>query len=369
MQLLQIDTISVVARSPYLVLYSRLGSYDPRWLDELLAAGKLCEYWAHAACFLPVEDYPLALVRHEHTQLSWQRRWKAWAADHKREVGHVLERIRKEGALRSKDFENETKRGTWWDWKVEKIALEYLLLNGDLMVARREGFQRVYDLRERVLPKWEGNSKLPGAAETYKQLVEKSALALGAATEPWLRDYYRLKQVDTKRAIGALLADGVLTAVELESTGEEAYVHAKHIPLLRKALRGGLDCDRTELLSPFDPIVWHRERASQLFGFDYLIECYTVEHKRQYGYFTLPILHRGALIGRLDPKAHRRQGVFEVKSFHLEPGVKLGLDDWDQLGRAIRRLAEWHGLPGISVGSSSPASSRKLLVKALDRVA
>jgi uncharacterized protein len=368
MHVLQIDTISVVARSPYLVLYSRLGSYEPRWLDELHAAGKLTEHWAHAECFLPMEDYVLFASLQRHGARRGLHRWLAWAGKHKRQIAHVRERIHAEGGLKSSDFINDQKRGTWWDWKVEKVALEYLHVSGEVMIARREGFQRVYDLRERVLPNWD-DSLLLDPPEVYRRMVANSAMALGVATEPWLRDYYRLMQKTTKAVIGGLLEIGELIEVELEGNKDTAYVHRQNMSLLRKALRGDLESQRTELLSPFDPIVWHRQRAAELFRFDYQIECYTVAAKRKYGYFTLPILHNGALIGRLDPKAHRREGIFEVKALHLEPGMKLTSADWQQIAGAIQRCAVWHGTPEVRLGKSSPASAGPHLKAALKKLA
>ncbi|MDQ3023304.1 MAG: winged helix DNA-binding domain-containing protein, partial [bacterium] len=365
MQLLQIDTISVVARSPYLVLYSRVGAYEQRWLDELLAEGELFEYWAHAACFIPAGDYPLyGSVIDQNAQ--WNvKRWVDWASKHKREVEHVRKRIKAEGGLKSSDFQNETKRGTWWDWKVEKIALEYLLVTGELMIARRDKFQRVYDLRERVLPGWDQSQVLP-LDEVIRRKVSNSALALGVATEPWLRDYYRLHyQKDARIAISELLDSGELLEVRIESIKAPAYLHREYLPLFRRAAGGKLKATVTVLLSPFDPVVWHRARAAALFGFDYLIECYTLEHKRRYGYFTLPILHKGALVGRLDPKAHRKDRVFEVKSLHLEPGVKLDDGDWAQLAAAIKACAEWHGTPVVRVGKTEPSGTAKSLRAAL----
>src|SRR5512146_2410899 len=151
MRLLQIDTIHVVARSPYLVLFSRLGDYDPRWLEELLAEGQLFEYWGHAACFLPIEDYPLYVSRME--KLNGHYYTPEWRSRNQQTIELVMQRIRENGEVRSADFERtDGKKGTWWDWKVEKRVLEYLHTSGIVMIARREKFQRVYDLRERILP-------------------------------------------------------------------------------------------------------------------------------------------------------------------------------------------------------------------------
>lgn len=370
MGLLQIDTICVVARSPYLVLYGRLGPYEPRWLDELHAAGKLFEYWAHAMCWLPAEDWPLFGSTIEHWREDGHRDWR-WAQDwldkHPELAGHVLKRIRDEGALRSADFVNTGQRGPWWDWKGEKAALEFLFLTGELMIARRDKFQRVYDLRQRVRPDWDSAQALP-REEVLCCHVRKSALALGVATTAWLRDYYRLPLAGTRQALHALLDSGELLEARIEGVKEQAYIHRDTLPVLRKAERGKLADQRTALLSPFDPLVWDRRRNRELFGFDYTIEVYTPGHKRQYGYFTLPILHQGALIGRLDPKAHRKDGVFEVKALHLEPGVKLGTESIEEIAAELQSCASWHSTPRVVIGASDPPALAAKLRRALGRI-
>ncbi len=369
MGLLQIDTIHVVARSPYLVLFSRLGDYEPRWLDQTHASGKLFEFFSHAMCWIPIEDFALWRWRalrlpDENATLQWKRNFQ-WLAKNEKLVEHIIQRIRDEGPLRSADFEpEERKRGVWWDWKDEKLALELLMYTGRLMIPRRERFQRVYDLTERVLPQWDDAQALSPEASAL-ELTRRSALHLGPATEPWLRDYYRQRQVRSQRAIRELLEEGALLGAQIEGIKEKAYLHRDLLPLLRKAESGKLQATHSALLSPFDPLVWHRLRASQLFGFDYLIECYTPEHKRIFGYFTLPILLRGRLVGRVDAKAHRRDGVFELRALHLEPGVKLDAVDLQDLAGAVQRCADWHATPEVSVLKTDPAALAARLKKAL----
>lgn len=372
MRLLQIDTIHIVARSPYLVLLSRLGPYEPRWLDETHAAGKLFEYWSHAMCWLPIEDYPLfgSLIAHNlrYGESYWNR-IQDWLSRHAADIEHVRERIRAEGGLRSADFQpppeaEKRPASGWWDWKVEKKALEYLFASGELMVARREKFQRVYDLRERLLPHWNAAQVLP-LAEVRAQLLSRSALALGPATEAWLRDYYRLKNPHCRDVLAGLLDSSTLLPVRIEGVKGQAYLHKELLPLLHKAESGKLAARRTALLSPFDPLVWDRRRARDLFNFDYTIEVYTPEHKRRYGYFSMPILQRERLIGRLDPKAHRRDGVFELRALHLEAGVRLDMQDWEELAAELQACADWHGTHKVVVASSDPPGAANSLRKAL----
>jgi len=270
---LQIDTISVVNRSPYFVLWTRVGDYDPRWLDELLAEGALFEYWAHEACFLPIEDYPLFRSR------MLDRGWMRWRYSHqvmeKRpdDVARVLRLVREHGPVRSADFERSGPGG-WWGWKPEKRILESLFTAGELMIARREGFQRVYDLRERVLPGWD-DAALPSAGAVHRALVLKAVRAMGVARAKWVADYFRMAKKETPAVVRALADEGALLRVEVEGWKDGAYVPPDHAALAASAAGGGVKPVRTTLLSPFDPVVWDRVRASELFGFDYRLECYT----------------------------------------------------------------------------------------------
>ncbi|MFN8495094.1 MAG: crosslink repair DNA glycosylase YcaQ family protein [Caldilineaceae bacterium] len=345
---LQIDTIHVVARSPYLVLWSRLGAYEPRWLDELLAEGKLFEYWAHAACFLPIEDYPL-YRRRMLERVDEASRSTAWLNEHRAEVEQVMGLIHANGPVRSSDFERtDGQKGTWWNWKVEKQVLEHLHTVGALMIASRHNFQRIYDLRERVLPRWD-DAHTPALADVRRVLALKTVRCLGVTPTRWVADYFRTLRRSTDPLPAALAAEGLLLRATVEGWAEPAYLHPDNLPLAEAIVAGKLQPTLTTLLSPFDPVTWDRARALALFNFDYRIECYTPGPKRQYGYFTLPILHRGQLIGRLDPKAHRAQGRFEVKALHLEPDVPVTDELIADLAQALQRCAEWHKTPEVTI--------------------
>ncbi len=347
---LQIDTISVVARSPYLVLWSRLGDYTPAWLDELLAEGALFEYWSHAMCFLPIEDYSL----YRRTMLQGGGGWgdpAGWLRAHPGLVEQVLGRIRREGALRSADFENDHKStGGWWNRKEEKTALECLFDLGELMIARRQAFQRVYDLRACVLPGWDDGpqaANVPAYEDVLQTLTLRTVQALGVVRAAWAPDYFRLPKKGNLERLERLAEQGCLERVAIEGLPGPAYLDPAAVPAEETSL--------TTVLSPFDPLVADRQRLKDLFGFDYAIEVYTPASKRRFGYYTLPILHRGALVGRLDPKAHRAQGQFEVKALALEPGVEPTADLVAGLGAALRRLAAWHGTPELVIRRSEPA--------------
>lgn len=353
MGVLQIDTIHVIARSHLLVLWSRLGAFDPAWLDELLAEGALFEYWAHAACFLPIADFPL--YRPAMLKRRAQSGENGWLHEHAPVAERVLDHLHRAGEVRSADFERKDGRaGAWWDHKPEKSALEELFYCGFAMIARRENFQRVYAPQERVLPDW-SDADLPASEEIEQRLLLQAVRALGVTPARWISDYFRRPKRGLAARLRTLVKQGMLLTATVPDLGPEpAYVHPDHRELAEAAAAGELRSEITTLLSPFDPVVWDRARALELFGFDYRIEVYTPEAKRKYGYFTLPILHRGALVGRLCPKAHRQAGLFEVRRLHLEPGVRVTEELATELAQALRACAAWHRTPEVVIRESDP---------------
>jgi hypothetical protein len=350
---LQIDTIHVVARSPYLVLFSRLGAYDPQWLDAHLAEGKLFEYWSHEACFVPIEDY--GLLRHRMLDPAGMG-WKYaadWHARHRADIDNLLDHIRLNGPVRAADFAREGGKGNgWWDWKPEKRHLEVLFATGQLMVAARQNFHRIYDLTERVLPGWDDARDLQPVEAASRELLRRTCRALGIARADWVADYYRLPRRPYADALHALADEGELEQVRVEGWKQDTFVHREFAPMIDDASNGQLASTVTTVLSPFDPVVWDRKRVAALFDFDYAIECYTPAAKRKYGYFVLPLLSRGKLVGRVDAKAHRASGIFELKSFHLEPNVRLSGRLIADLRRALQRCADWHGTPELQITSA-----------------
>jgi uncharacterized protein YcaQ len=361
MGVLQIDSISVVARSPYLVIWSRLGSYEPRWLDELLAEGALFEYWSHAASFIPIEDYGL----YRRLMLEGGEKTRSWMRAHHEEIQHVMEHISQNGPVRSAEFaRTDGRAGGWWEWKPEKRALEHLFAAGELMISRRENFHRVYDLRERVLanalPDWE-DALAPNEQEVRRTLALKAVRALGVAVARWVPDYFRTPKKGAAVFLEALADEGSLVRATIEEFDEPAYVHPDNAELAEEILSSGSPSSVTTLLSPFDPVVWDRVRTLELFGFDYKIEVYTPAARRRYGYYSLPILHDGALVGRLDAKAHRKQDIFEIKAIHLEPGILPSGGLVASIAGALRGCAEWHGTPEILVRRSDPPELAEVL--------
>ena len=364
MGVLQIDTIHAVARSPYLVLWSRLSDYPQPWLEQALADGELFEYWAHEACFVPIEDYGLYRHRMLNPEAMGWKYSATWMKERRADVDAVLDHIRANGPTRSSDFERADGQagGGWWSWKPEKRSLEVLFTTGALMIAARHNFQRIYDLAERVLPDWD-DARMPADDEMRRVLVLKAVKAMGCARGAWISDYFRTRppRLDPE----TLVEEGLLLRAWVDDWDDPIYVHPDHAALLESAAAGALAPTLTTILSPFDPVVWDRRRALELFNFDYRLECYTPADKRRYGYFTLPILRRGALVGRVDAKAHRRDGVFELKSLVLEPGVRISDRFTRDIAGALQRLANWHACPQIQVAQATPESFGPLLQAAL----
>lgn len=365
MRLLQIDSIHVVARSPYLVLHARLGDYQAAWLDTALEQGRLAECWAHEACFVPASDLPLHRTRGTREGHWAQRHAVGVRREQPAAMEAMLARIRDSGAVRAADFRHARRgAGGWWAWKPEKRQLEAWFALGELMVSRRERFQRVYDLSARVLarldPPFVACTLSP--ADLRRRFIADSVRALGIAQARWVADYYRLKPAVEEEELAALAASGELIEASVSGWDARAYVHRDHAEWLAKASQGRLRATHTALLSPFDPLVWDRARVRAMFDFEYAIECYTPAAKRCYGYYVLPMLHRGRLIGRLDAKAHRAEGVFEIKSLHLEAGTAT--DDvrmQDEIAYAIAACARWHDTPTIRLRRCQPAAFGKAL--------
>ncbi len=309
---IQIDTISVVARAHHHVLWSRVSNYQPKFLDQLVRERKVFEYWFHAAAWLPMRDYRFALPR--MSAIDGDRGW--FKSFDKNLNQHILERIQAEGGLRARDFEDDREgKQVWWDWKPAKQALEQLFMQGELMVSGRQGFQKVYDLPERVLPKWVDTS-YPTIDEFADHLIDTALRAHGFATQKsitYLRKGKALRD-SVNELLQARLASGLLTLVKHNDS--EYFIDPEQLEA-----RAPRSPKQVRILSPFDNAVIQRERGRHIFAYDYQIECYVPEAKRQYGYFCLPILYRDSLVGRIDCKAHRKQGVLELRSKHIESKV------------------------------------------------
>jgi uncharacterized protein YcaQ len=362
----------VVARSPYLVLFSRLGAYPQVWLEEALAQGHVFETWAHEACLAPAADLPAHRAYNREARSHWglvnAQKIQAQKRPH---LDKLLSHIRDRGPVKSSDFERPAGQASaWWGWKDEKRWLEALFASGELMVARRENFHRVYDLAERVAPQLfvgaaEASRSETQAKRVVQLFIEKAINVLGVTQACWVNDYFRMKPRLKDADLDELVEQDRVLRVSVEGWDVPGYVHTGNARLLKRACANKLEATHTSLLSPFDPVVWDRARASALFDFDYRLECYTPEPKRVYGYFVLPVLCSGELIGRLDAKAHRAEGVFEVKAVHVQHGVRWSEQQIADVARAISDCAAWHGTPQVRITRTQPAALAAKLRAAL----
>ncbi len=354
----QIDTIAVIERAHHHVIWTRFPGYEAAHLDDLLSRDRrVFEYWAHAAAYLPMRDYRYYIPKIKY--YAEQHRARHWLAENRTLAKKVLARIAAEGPLGTADFEHHgEQRGPWWDWKPAKRALEYLFWTGRLMIAGRRNFQRLYDLSERVLPA--GLDTSPPRAEESARFVARRALQSLGLTMVKQKDAGLSEPKRVARALAELVEAGEALPVCVEGLEQDSYF--AWMPLLRARPPGRR---QLHLLSPFDNLVIDRRRAEQFFGFEYRIECYTPGPKRKYGYFTLPILWGDELVGRLDPKAERKEGVFRVKMLALEPGFKPDEEFYPALARKLRDFAHYHGCTEVQVDESRPAGGRAALRRAL----
>jgi uncharacterized protein YcaQ len=308
----QIDTISVVERAHHHVFHSRVPKFKSAMTNQMLLDGDIFEYWAHAAAFLPIADFRFSLP-YKHAIKSGQTHW--YKNPDTKLMSELLARIRIDGPLRSRDIENSsTKRAGWWDWKPAKKALEQLYMQGDLMVSNREGFQKAYDLTERVLSS-QVNLQMPSMEEFATYIVDQQFRCHGFSSLKGLT--YLRRNTELRKAVKALvnerLVQNTLEQVQL-SNGEVFLLETGALELPLPRLN-----NRMLILSPFDNSVIQRERLKALFQYDYKIECYVPSAKRQFGYFCLPLLFRDDFIGRMDCKAHRKTKHLEIKLLHFEP--------------------------------------------------
>ncbi len=314
---IQIDTISVVERAHHHVLWSRVPDYTPSLLHDLQQKKLVFEYWSHAAAYLPTRDYRFSLPR----KLAFASGQRHWFARNRRIMKYVLDKITVEGPLMSKDFDaaHDRKSGPWFDWKPSKIALEQLFMEGTLMVRERRGFQKVYDLKDRVLPT--SVDQTPPTQDEYaRYLIETALRSHGIVTELEIRYLRKGIQIQIRKVLKEMAASGEICEAVVEGIEDQKfYVFSKNIESSSQARNIKKNI---HILSPFDNLIIQRKRLKSLFEFDYLIECYVPDKKRKYGYFCLPLLYGDKLIGRLDAKADRKKKTLIIQSMNFEPTFK-----------------------------------------------
>ena len=336
---IQIDSVNVLVRSQELPLFSRLGDHDRNAISKATSQGKIFEYWGHEAAHLPVELHPVFRFKMHAARSGKLKHWglTSFYADNKAFVRRILKHVEINGSTSARDLSTRTtKKSSWWDWDEAKTALEYLFLTGELMsCGRGSDFARVYDTPERVLP--EKILQMPTLSETdaRKDLLVRAMRAQGVATLRDLADYYRQKPAVVKPLVSELVEQGVLREVAVDGWQDKAFVH-RSAKLPRKLYA-------TALLSPFDSLVWCRPRNERLFNFHYRIEIYTPKEKRKFGYYVLPFMMNGQMVGRVDLKADRENSKLLVQSVHTERGVKRSAVN-DALTTELRLMASWLGL-------------------------
>jgi uncharacterized protein len=358
LHLLQIDSVNVLVRSHYLPLFSRLGVYNRETLDKRCFDNQHRHYfecWAHEASLVPLALHPLTRWRMHRARAGdgIYAQMDRFGREEPEFLKSTLAHIASTGPTRASALPGGGKaNGSWWGWSKGKLALETLFDQGLVTTATRQGFERVYDLPERVIPAEYLNQPTPPEHEAFRELISLSGKALGIASETDLRDYFRLPPAEARKAIAENLEAGVLRAVKVEGWLKPAYLH-HDASLPRKA--GG-----SALLSPFDPLVWNRDRAERLFNFHYRIELYTPEHKRKFGYYVLPFLFEDGLAGRLCLKADRPASCLRVNASHIEAGA-----DSEAVTAALlpelERMTTWLGLDAFKVARKGNLS--KILAK------
>ncbi len=354
MRILQIDSVNVFSRSHYMPLFARLGAYDTTLLDRLAFSRRPAwvESWAHVASLVSVDDWPLLQFRREDARAKYGA--DAWAEAHRPLLQWLRDELRDRGPLRPAEIDHDARRGargSWWGWDDVKNGLERLWLFGDVAIAGRRGFERRYALASDVLPASALETRVP-RAEAITELTRRAAVAYGVATAADLADYWRIRDRPAVMAgIRRLVDAGELVPVEVEGwhvagRPAKAWLH-------RDAARPRR-VEAAALLTPFDPVVWFRDRAERLFDFDYRIEIYTPAARRRFGYYSLPMLVGDDIVGRVDLKADRSSSALRVQSAWWEAGAPT--DAAERIAAELRAAARWQGLDRVTVSRWGDAS-------------
>jgi uncharacterized protein YcaQ len=364
---IQIDTIAVIERAHHHTLWTRCPDYAPDMLHHLQTKDRrIFEYWGHQASYLPMSDFRYYLPKMQ----SFHKPDHYWFKERHEKAKHllapVLQRIREEGPLSSKDFKPPpgTQRGTWWDWKPAKIALEFLYWRGDLMITERRNFQKVYDLTERVLPPNIGTT-LPTEAELGQFFVKRALQALGVARERDICEYIDAASRDViSKALRDMLLAGEVQPVQLENDVKLNYYTLPEI--FEHTVNQNSVESNIHILSPFDNLIIHRDRTKRLFNFDYTIECYLPAEKRKYGYFSLPILWQSQLVGRLDPAADRKRKILQIRNLIFEPDFRLTDAFVNAFRQKMKALAQFNHCEEIVTDNVRPAKMEIVVEKSMN---
>lgn len=351
----QIDTLSVVTRAHHHTLWSRVPDYKESMLNKLLEKDKkIFEYWSHAASYLPMSQFRFSLINKK----SYLDGKSHWFTEDKKIKKYVYDRIKAEGELQSKDFEyKRTGPGNWYEWKPAKKALEQLFMEGQLMVSKRQGFQKVYDLTERVLPSGVDLS-MPTTKEFAAYLIQSSVRANGLVDEKEII-YIRkgIKDLINKELI-SMIKEGELIEVQVEGIEGSTFVTTSS---QLKQSEKVLVKNNVHIISPFDNLVIQRKRVKRLFDFDYTVECYVPEAKREFGYFCLPILYGDSFVGRVDPKADRATKIFHLKTVYFENGFHPDQTFNETFLKKLKEFAASNGCEKISIDNANKSWKKEML--------
>ena len=360
----QLDTISVLARSHELVAYARLGAIGRTAVESAYWNGDSAfEYWSHAACILPMSEWPWFAFRRRH----YARRGQRWHGVPAKALQGILKRLRDEGPLTTKDLGGAKKSGYWWDWSEAKIAMEWLLDIGEVVVAQRTGWRRVYDLPERVVPatlrqqrRWAEADGIhgPDDGECLRRLVQLGGHSVGVGTASDIADIHRLGITETL----AHIADTDLVEVSVRGWSQRAWASPRALEWLGSGSRAR---SRTTLLSPFDSLIWNRDRMERLFDMEHRIEAYTPSAKRVHGYFAMPVLHGGQLVARVDPAREKATLVAKRVTLEVTRAGTPVRGAIDGTARALNEAASWVGAERIRVDEVVPASAARSMRSAV----
>jgi len=347
--LVQLDSVNVVVRSHFMPFFSRLGPYPMDLVHDLaFKRRELFEYWGHEASLLPVDHYPLLRHRMESAVPRYQA--STLMATQPEYAAAILEEVRANGPLTVSDLEDPGDRtGPWWGYGPGKTALEWHFRTGAITTHERRGFTRVYDVTERVLPDHALDAQVPASEDAQRELLLRSARAHGVGTAKDLADYYRLKVPVARPLLNALSDEGALERVTVEGWRQPAYLHPE-AKLPRKV-------EARALLTPFDSLVWERDRTARLFDFDYKIEIYVPEPERRYGYYVLPFLLDGHLVARVDLKSERDTGTLVARATHIEDGADPR-EVAHALAAELSLMADWLGLDSVRADSRGNLARR-----------
>ncbi|MCH8903016.1 MAG: YcaQ family DNA glycosylase [Bacteroidetes bacterium] len=357
---LQIDTLSVVSRSHYLTLWSRIGQYSMEVLDTLVyneKKRKLFEYWFHGASIIPLKYYRYSLTKKRTYRENGDKWNSAWLQkpENIELMKSVLKKINENGSLSSADLQGDgISRGSWWDWKPAKSALQQLYNRGDIMVSNRKSFKKIYQITDKVLPKTV-NTKEASWDEMMTFKCELSLKALGICKPQQIADYTHTKRSEIKKYIEKLIKQGHFLKVQgefIDGSIHDLLIHRSNLKILKKITDGELSANKTTLLNPFDNLFWPRDRDKEIWGFEQVLEAYKPEEKRKWGYYCLAILYHDQLIGRIEPKLDRSSNTMIIKSVFLEDGVKITDKMLNSVSDCIKRFSSFHNAKTIRFESN-----------------